>query len=740
MKRILFFVAVVCVAVGWLSACRKEGGRLAGGDALPGHDGIVLDLASSSLPLSRAVAEGPEIVVDHLDVLIFDEATQTKVWHERVSENLASERKITLAARRSDFAADATYWVYLIANSTHTDSEFAALSDLTALRSMTQSDRLIHVTGIRNITTAPQAFLMDGVAYPAAEAAEPVPQPVVLNNGVAADNTELKVVLRRAAAKILIHIAKGDAVEFLNETSGVQTGYYLRNLPYTTSLVAGVDAEAELRTSNISMTDYFAWTPSEITITAYAYAHEWANASALEQETRLVVNIPLRSGETDYPNSYYQIPVSRSKRLERNTCYEVSVTINAPGAIDPAEPVELTDLSYDVQPWEDTVIQVGGEGNRPIYLTLNTAEMEMNNSDTDNTTLHFASSSDVTVRVARVYYIDKFGQRQETTSASTIAAMGIQVTPDEGLTGNIGVYSPLPTNNTVRYIELEVTNADNVTRTVLVTQYPLECITNILGWYSYRSDFGGTTYELLKGMDVSGRTFASDNRIQDWICGCSWNTWNERWSYGETETGFFGSKVAGPVATSGSNAGKAHIYYYQWDESVDNQMVSPWPPSYESYYTYSVRNGNDVWRTYANPRMYHVQLTATSGEYTLGRPRITNGITDPGADNAQLVSPSFMIASQLGAVASAESVEMAASHCEQYVEVYKDENGNAVHLDDWRLPTKAELEIIMKYQHTSDAMDEVLAGEAYWSASGLVTNDQATSFGTRAIRCIRDAY
>lgn len=48
--------------------------------------------------------------------------------------------------------------------------------------------------------------------------------------------------------------------------------------------------------------------------------------------------------------------------------------------------------------------------------------------------------------------------------------------------------------------------------------------------------------------------------------------------------------------------------------------------------------------------MYHVQITASSGDYTLGQPRITNGKTDPGEDNAELVSPSFMIASQLGAV------------------------------------------------------------------------------------------
>lgn len=99
-----------------------------------------------------------------------------------------------------------------------------------------------------------------------------------------------------------------------------------------------------------------------------------------------------------------------------------------------------------------------------------------------------------------------------------------------------------------------------------------------------------------------------------------------------------------------------------------------------------------------------------------------------------------MIASQLGAVQSASNVNIAASHCEQYVEVYKDtESGETIHLRDWRLPTAAELKIIMKFQYSSDAMDEVLAGPSYWSASGLVENDKGSGT-SQAIRCVRDAY
>lgn len=725
MKQILYSIMMCCLMVTFLTACSQENDSFPQGEGTNGN-GIMLKLSTGIQFQTRAEAAGAEVAVSHLDVFIFD-ANENMQHYERVSNCTDQQGTVTLAASKDDFDKNTGYYVYLLANSTHTEAEFKDFANLNAMKAMTQEDKLIHLTGLENVTGAPKTFLMDGIAYSASEVSEPqTATPVVLNDGDAATDTELKVMLRRAAAKIIVHVNRGEDVTFDSEPS---RGYYLRNMPCSTSLLAGVDAEAELTTPALSTnTTYYAWTENEITLTAYTYAHEWADASAFEKEVRLVVNIPLKYNDTDYPISYYQIPVCKDKVLERNTCYEVTVTVSAPGGTDPSAPVELSNISYSVTPWDEKEVNIGGDDERPIYLYVNEEEMEMHNITEDNTTLEFASSSSVEAKITRVYYIDKFGQEQE-ESTSTVTA-----TPDPDLNGNIKIDSPLPTNNTIRYIEMEVTNEDGATpKTVTIAQYPLEYITNILAWYSYRDDFGGTTYELLKGEDVKGKTYTSSNRIQDWICGCTWSSRNNSWSYDSDETGFFGSKVAGTVASSGQYAGLAHIYYYRWSETSSGYGNN-------RRYTYSINNGSDVWSAYANPRMYHVRITASSGDYTIGNPRITDGKTDPNADNAQLVSPSFMIASQLGAVMSASKVEIAASHCEQYVEVYKDtESGETIHLRDWRLPTAAELKIIMKFQYSSDAMDEVLAGPSYWSASGLVENDRGSGT-SQAIRCIRDAY
>ena len=735
MKQLLHYIVFCCLAACCFTACDHEDifrQTETEGDG----NSIILNLASGKLPLTRANVEanGAEIAVSHLDVLIFNQ-DGTKVWHERVDGIKDGKDKITLSAQRSTFDENESYWVYLIANSTADVSIFEDENfTLTSLNALKQEDKDIHMTGLASATGVPQTFLMDGVAYPKGEQEPATVKMVVLNSGDKTNDTELQTVLRRAAAKIVVNIKSGEHVQFDNGPQTYHAGYYLRNMPYSTSVIkpAMMDKDdAELMTPELNNGGYFKWTPSVITVTAYAYAHVWDNASTLEKEVRLIVNIPmsyLPDNATEWKfldNSYYQIPVSTKKELNRNTCYEVNVTVDAPGGSNPSKPVLLKDISYSVRDWDEERINVGGDTDRPAYLTLNEYEMEMHNMADDNTTLEFASSSEVTATIDRVYYIDKFGQEKELTQITNGSAdewgenIGsdyrpnwknrciIKITPDENITGKIQVHGDVPGNNAVRYIIFTVENEEGIKREVKVAQYPLEYITNIQGWYSYRSDFGGTTWENYR--DPSQKRVSAYN----------YDSRNDTWSYSATRYGndyIFTSKVAEEIET-GSNRGKSSISYYYYNR---------WQTSLST---------NEIWNA-GNARMYHVQITASSGDYTLGQPRITNGKTDPGEDNAELVSPSFMIASQLGAVFSISDEEMAASHCREYVEVAQD----GTVYDDWRLPTRAELEIIMEFQYKENAaMDEVLAGPSYWSASGLVYNNKGSGTA-KTIRCIRDAY
>lgn len=214
------------------------------------------------------------------------------------------------------------------------------------------------------------------------------------------------------------------------------------------------------------------------------------------------------------------------------------------------------------------------------------------------------------------------------------------------------------------------------------------------------------------------------------------------------------------IETEVSNSGGTYIDVYgkTTDTNESNYI-------YYAYYKdlplsyYLEDNG-----TASNNQMYHVVITSTSGDYQLGRPIMSKDtdnkdIVDPNnLDNDKLVSPSFMLASQLGN-SSTISWEDAKNQCKNYVEV----GINGEVYDDWRLPTAAEINIIIKYQtdtnvNTKDdraVMDYVLNYEGqsnpdYWvsrsnyfmhiPASGEGTLQGGSSDAEHRVRCVRDFH
>ena len=697
---------------------------------MPMNETIVLDISSSSTKAAFKEDNQTESFVSHIDILIFEDNSGVPgvmKYHDRYMVNNASS--LTLNARRSSFVSGAAYHVYLVANSNLPAADFSVIDTYDDFVGMKQTDRNIHLTGLTNVANAPKYFLMDAKATDAAASSN---TRVILNNGNVSDNTVLFATLRRAAAKVVVNIKAGDDVRFadFDESSDgnlISDGglYYIRNLPTQAFLLAEARADdtidsdvVEVRNTDKSEDGHFIWNPDADNTTAslvtYVYPNSWSS-DIINRETCAVVNLPLictpDGGEpVEHHNSWYKIHLTGEKVFRRNNYYEVNVVINRPGAISETVPVDIEDVHFAVQEWEPYVIDIGDD-DKPRYLTVNETEMEMHNIATDATTLEFASSSPVTITVKDVYYYNKFGQK---TSVAGNITRNINGTTDGGIAGNITVNSPVPVNNAIRYFTLVVTNQDGLTREVTVAQYPLEYITNQQGWYSYRSDFytgdnAPTTYE-----NKGSRRVAVD-----W----EWNSWT--YSTSVQNNYFFGSKVSSMYEN-----GTSKLYYYSWSQYGTSVSVSE-------------GNLGDL----NNARMYHVQITASSGKYTVGIPKLdSDGFTDNGADNAKLVSPSFMIASQLGATQPPGSVEQAERHCREYVEVHDPDNNpgtdNAIHYDNWRLPTAAEIQIIIDFQYMPDAaMDEVLLGPYYWSATGAVHNTGTNDTGTQsAVRCIRDVY
>lgn len=732
------------------------------GQSPEGQGGITLNIEGAGAG-SRAVAdmadEAYENAITHLDVLFFnngaDDENSTLAYSERVNvgENATN---VTLGVKPSAFTVNDKYRVYVIANASAPAESFAVgnLANVEELKDMEQLDGSVHLSGLR-YTGIPSHFLMDGMAYLGTGEEPATSSPIIINSGDTSRKVEMSVVLRRAAAKVVVKLSEGANMQFSDELTGSSAGYYMRNLPYTTKIVAGDGSVVlcdDLRTTAEAWTDYAKWVRNDenkitgLEITAYVYSHSWDpnDNSVFSQATNLLVDIPAAyddpvNGLVSYPKNYYQIPLTKEFKFERNHYYEVLATVNAPGAEDFSEPVVVQDLHYSVYDWTERIINVGGEIG-PFYLKVNHDTLDIHNVSVDSKSLRFTSSSPITITIDSVSYFDKFGTSRKLTTQQ-INSNNVRVTTAAGaISGNITINSNIPDNNTIRYIRLTVANQDGQSESVLVRQYPLTYIVNIQGWYSYRDDFRSGTNSPTTIHNVGSR-----------ISGISLGSWNSStgtytYSYNRN-SGFFRSKVArqnySPEHRQDSYKGRSDIDYYYYS-------------SYGSSLQYS--GSEDP----ANARMYHVRTTASSTEYKIGLPKTivdpATGltITAPGEDNAQLVSPSFIIASRLGSVTPGDMsnanqnnaaerekrrLAIARHHAANYVEVAED----GTVYKDWRLPTDAELKIIMGLQGTqnesADAIDFLLSGTFYISGNGEVynenniRNDNVNNWG---IRCVHD--
>ena len=208
----------------------------------------------------------------------------------------------------------------------------------------------------------------------------------------------------------------------------------------------------------------------------------------------------------------------------------------------------------------------------------------------------------------------------------------------------------------------------------------------------------------------------------------------------------------------------------------------PGETEYIPYITYMNRNH----------RMYHIKTTLSSNEYSIGPVSLVDDEGKPTTDelvgttantrnNANIVSPSFMVASELGetsyetvkktAIGAKKTIpdigffyEFAKRHCQQYVETtYQDLSNDGIwnefegkpepvtHYHDWRLPTKQEIELIIDYQTQSRVMDRVLNGQYYFCVTGNGDKADPTEISNWVsdelenptmtgyyIRCVRD--
>ena len=653
-----------------------------------------------ALTLRITKADGTGVLVENLCVLIYDqdpaEGQEPVFYYESPADQTVDLSGITLidGIWRNHFDGHDVCDVYVIANwngdGTQQSPELGNTTTLEQLKDVLEYNSAL-------ISDATEGkFTMTGVQ----EGWKPAESP---------DVHTLLVPLERVAARIEVAlyaqaaaggnwedsdiIRDGTELSFegadAGETKGVISAPQFRLINYATRswLMDGRDAELDDR-GLTSIADGNAVVADGEPFISYSYPNDWT--SDLLDETYVLVNVPVKEGE----GNYYKIPLralSEPQNLKRNHHYTVRAVISSRGNATPDEPQLLENISYKVAPWEDVDMDV--DPGDPVYLelseydvTITTSEAESSKDGYSTHGLIFASSSPISeVTVSEVYFYNQYGDRYNVNS-DEYYEVDIDYS-ENALNGPMTITSKDPLNKTVLYFTLTVKNEQGEERTVTVRHYPLEYITGVAGAYSY-----------LNNSNYTGR-------------------WNDNWlrlNYDNSDKAEQDEKykIEVDVPQNIRNGLNRHIgnkvdmkskFYIENVEGVgrifriDEDYEDQDKLGYESSdgLAYKVADNKS---TGSNNMMYHVVVTSTSEDYVLARPIMSGEVVDPGRrDNDSFVSPSFMLASQLGN-SSTVTWSTAQEQCRDYVEVAVDENGGETVYEDWRLPTAAEIGILIRYQ------------------------------------------
>lgn len=493
--------------------------------------------------------------------------------------------------------------------------------------------------------------------------------------------------LTRAAAKIVVNLKINvDGYEVV----GIPT-WQLLNYNTQTTLFGENTAKSIASMSEAETSEAMKKTTDGYQLVTYSYATSW-NDNAPQAK----IKVMLKKGEETPVDYYYSIPVrdpTATKSLDRNYVYTANATVTSLGSSSDITYGDAMDLVYDVQKWtqgEETTINAGEQK----YLLVSPTFMIMKNQRFDNSTIKFYGSGECKVETVEIYYYDKDGNKKNLYSGSQYFNASAQYADGHGELkdqGTIVIGDAKNTTNdfvplSVKYIKIKVT-CEGVEDPVYVTikQYPLEYIQGIAGWYSTKS-------------------------IDGWI---DWQTDQKAHkNKKKASDGNFHAKV------------KIGAKIYEYNDSYNHDYY------YANYNRYST-SGRD------NNQMYVVQITSTNqtnSDYKIGH--VTNINPNTKLSEENVVSPAFMLASQLGTVSTFSEGVNASNHCDKYVEVRTD----GYKYTGWRLPTAAEIGVITKYQYDSkqDVMSEVLKGYKYWALDGSKVIANSDGEGSGYVRCVRD--
>ena len=518
----------------------------------------------------------------------------------------------------------------------------------------------------------------------------------------------IPVNLARAAAKIALTIH----VDVEGYTAG-QAKWQLKNYNAKTTIF-GSNTESELKDGEMVEAQGGS---GEYTVTTYSYATQWDDDT---KAPAIYLQVPLTAdGNTEI--NYYKIPVrdpkatgEDAKKLNRNTIYTIEANINNKGGSSEIGYITTGKVVYDVLPWSD-----GGTTDidaNTSYLMVTPKVVYMKNVDEDMS-VTYKSSSPVKILSKKVYYIDNEGNTEVYSEGYKETIIKKEKVWVSGFLGFGGHYEyrvkeeipfyPYPT-------KMELQNEkDGVNlggKIAINSPIPQNRFSKYIVLTLENAEGKQATVKYKQSPLIETQNFFGDYSSRS----------KDGWAY---------------RTAAGQNVYNSYTYDYKGGYQAKY---------YENSYIRSFYDDTSF-DNLKNNRMYIIQVSSTKdSKYNIAHPNIDKST---GYTNDEVVSPAFMIASQLGAVRSANfNQSRAKTHCETYREVKK-ENGKQVIYDGWRLPTKTEIQFIVDFQQesyknnkgkTKQPIKPVLEGANYYTLNNETVATGVESGDEVFVRCVRD--
>lgn len=518
----------------------------------------------------------------------------------------------------------------------------------------------------------------------------------------------IPVNLARAAAKIALTIH----VDVEGYTAG-QAKWQLKNYNAKTTIF-GSNTETELKDGEMVEAQGGS---GEYTVTTYSYATQWTDDT---NAPAIYLQVPLTAdGNTEI--NHYKIPVrdpkatgEDAKKLNRNTIYTIDAKINNKGGSSEIEYITTGKVVYDVLPWSD-----GGTTDidaNTSYLMVTPKVVYMKNVDEDMS-VTYKSSSPVNIVSKKVYYIDNEGNTEvysEGYKETIIKKEKVWVSGFWGVGGHYEYrvkeeipFYPYPTK---MELQKEKDGVNLGGKIAINSPIPQNRFSKYIVLTLENAEGKQATVKYKQSPLIETQNFFGDYSSRS----------KDGWAY---------------RTAAGQNV--YNSYTYDYNGGYDAKY-------YENSYIRSFYDDTSS-DNLKNNRMYIIQVSSTKdSKYNIAHPNIDKST---GYTNDEVVSPAFMIASQLGAVRSAYfNQSRAKTHCETYREVKK-ENGKQVIYDGWRLPTKTEIQFIVDFQQesyknnkgkTKQPIKPVLEGANYYTLNNKTVATGVESGDEVFVRCVRD--